>query len=52
MDKFNIAYERWRIPQNLKGIKVSDLLENRERRVDLPEEIDGRLKRFGYGLSW
>jgi hypothetical protein len=52
MRKFNSAYERWRTPRYLNGIKVSDLFSNREYRADLAEEIEAQLHKFGYRLNW
>jgi len=50
--KFNAAYARWRTPQYLNGIKVSDLFAGRELRKDLAEEIDGQLRKYGKRLNW
>lgn len=46
------AFQKWLTPQNVNGLRVSELFKHTTFRGDLAKEIDGELRRAGGSLRW
>jgi superfamily I DNA/RNA helicase len=47
----NHAFDRWYVPEQLNGLRVSGLFPEGEMRRDLVEQMDQELRRFGFRLN-